>query len=316
VTLTSGSYTSAAATLSGGNAQINIPAGSLQIGSDTLTVHYTPDTSSSSIYASASGTGKVTVTLVAPTIKITPSLNFYTPSQALEVNVNVNAPAGIDPPPTGSVTLSGDSFISGAITLNGGEAQITIPSGSLAAGTVALTAVYTADSSSAKLYSSVSHTITITAAQPATLSPSSGTISTSQTFTWRGGVGPTEYRLWLGADGPATDNLYASGPTTATSVTVTIPSDGVTVYANLGQLINGDWQSTAYTFTEPGSTTPATLTPSSGMLLTSQNFSWSNGVGPADYRLWLGTEGPGTMTFTTRARRQIPRSRLRFRRTA
>jgi hypothetical protein len=43
VTLTSGTYASGAVTLSGGSAMINIPAGSLAVGMDTLTANYTPD---------------------------------------------------------------------------------------------------------------------------------------------------------------------------------------------------------------------------------------------------------------------------------
>jgi hypothetical protein len=56
VTLTSGSFTSSAATLSSGSATVNIPAGSLAVGSDTLTAAYTPDSSSSSTYIKANGT--------------------------------------------------------------------------------------------------------------------------------------------------------------------------------------------------------------------------------------------------------------------
>jgi hypothetical protein len=64
VTLTSGTYTSAAATLVSGSAQIDIPAGSLAEGSDTLSASYTPDSASSSTYKTATGTSSaVTVTL-------------------------------------------------------------------------------------------------------------------------------------------------------------------------------------------------------------------------------------------------------------
>jgi len=56
VTLTSGSYTSAATALSSGNATINVPAGSLALGSDTLTASYAPDSNDASIYNTASGT--------------------------------------------------------------------------------------------------------------------------------------------------------------------------------------------------------------------------------------------------------------------
>jgi subtilase family serine protease len=65
VTLTSGSYTSAATTLAGGDASITIPAGSLTAGNDTLNVAYAPDAASSSTYLSASGSGAVTVTAAA-----------------------------------------------------------------------------------------------------------------------------------------------------------------------------------------------------------------------------------------------------------
>ena len=56
VTLTSGAYTSAATTLANGSAQIVIPAGSLAVGSDTLSASYTPDSASSSTYKTAVGT--------------------------------------------------------------------------------------------------------------------------------------------------------------------------------------------------------------------------------------------------------------------
>jgi len=61
VTLTSGSYTSAASTLSGGSVKINVPAGSLAIGTDTLTASYSGDGN----YSSATGTSSVTVTTAA-----------------------------------------------------------------------------------------------------------------------------------------------------------------------------------------------------------------------------------------------------------
>jgi hypothetical protein len=83
------------------------------------------------------------------------------------------------------------------------------------------------------------------------LTPSSGTLSTSQTFTWSNGAGPAEYALWLGTTGAGSSNLYNSFETTQTSATVSIPSNGVTVYGTLRQLISGTWQVTRYTFTEP-----------------------------------------------------------------
>ena len=56
VTLTGGDYTSSATTLVSGVAIIDVPAGSLATGTDSLMATYTPDSNSSSIYTSATGT--------------------------------------------------------------------------------------------------------------------------------------------------------------------------------------------------------------------------------------------------------------------
>jgi hypothetical protein len=65
VTLTGGGYSSTQS-LSSGSTQFNISAGSLSTGSGTFTANYTPDSSSSSTYNSATGTSSaVTVTVPA-----------------------------------------------------------------------------------------------------------------------------------------------------------------------------------------------------------------------------------------------------------
>jgi len=79
VTLTSGSYISAATILSSGSAIITIPAGSLALGSDTLSASYTPDSSSSSIYGASTGAAAVTVT---GTVTKLPQTITFTPSPA------------------------------------------------------------------------------------------------------------------------------------------------------------------------------------------------------------------------------------------
>jgi hypothetical protein len=135
----------------------------------------------------------------------------------------------------------------------------------------------------------------------ATLSPTAGTVLTSsQTFSWANGVGPTAYELYLGTTGVGSDNLYSSGQTTATSEAVTLPTYGVTVYARLYQRINGVWQSADTTYTEGGTITPATLSPTAGTVLSaSQTFSWANGAGPSAYALYLGTAGVGSDNLYT-----------------
>ncbi len=62
VTLSSGSYSSGPVTMANGASTILVAAGSLAVGTDTLTAAYTPDTASTGIYNSATGTGSVTVT--------------------------------------------------------------------------------------------------------------------------------------------------------------------------------------------------------------------------------------------------------------
>jgi hypothetical protein len=135
----------------------------------------------------------------------------------------------------------------------------------------------------------------------ATLTPSSGTLSPSQLFTWNNGEGPLDFTVQFGTKGEESNDLYGSRLTTATSVTVSIPSNGVTVYGTLNQRINGTWQVSHYTFTEPGTPTLATLsvpgantatTPPT--LLSSQQFTWNNGAGPVEYDLLLGTTGVGS----------------------
>jgi len=62
VTLSSGSFTSSAATLSSGTATFYVQPGLLAKGSDTLTVSYSPDSASSATYGKATGTAAMTIT--------------------------------------------------------------------------------------------------------------------------------------------------------------------------------------------------------------------------------------------------------------
>jgi len=164
VTLTSGSYTSAATTLAGGSATINVPAGALAVGVDTLTINYAPDSSSSSTYNSATGTTSVTVTasgLTTPTVTVTPASSSITTAQALTVTAGVSGATG-QPTPTGSVTLASGTYTSASTSLTGGNATISIPAGSLAIGSDTLTVNYTPDSASSATYSTASGSTVVT----------------------------------------------------------------------------------------------------------------------------------------------------------
>ena len=62
VTLSSGSFTSSPVTLNAGTATFYIQPGSLAKGADTLTVTYSPDSSSSATYGTSTGTAAMTIT--------------------------------------------------------------------------------------------------------------------------------------------------------------------------------------------------------------------------------------------------------------
>lgn len=183
VILSSGSYTSPAATLSSGSASIVMTAGSLAAGTDTLTVSYTPDTAASSRYKSASGTASVTVTmpsLPVPTVTVIPASSSITTAQALTVSVSVGGSNGT---PTGSIVLSSGIYSSSMTVLVSGSASIALPAGLLPAGSDTLTVTYTPDATSSSIYKSAAGTasVTVTSSTNSTymltvnsLAPSSG----------------------------------------------------------------------------------------------------------------------------------------------
>jgi hypothetical protein len=240
VKLTSGSYTSTTSALTSGAATINIPAGALSAGTDTLTVSYTPDTGSASIYTSATGSAVVTVTKATPTVTVSPSPTSITALQSLSVTVTV---AGT-PTPTGSITLTSGSYTSSAMTLSSGSVTINIAAGALAVGNDTLTATYTPDASSSPIYGNASGTGTVTVAQT---NPTPSISTFSPTYADAGGAaftltvngagfvsGSTVYwgtfalattyvsATQLTASVPATD-IAASG---TTSITVQSPTPG------------------------------------------------------------------------------------------
>ncbi|MFP5226749.1 MAG: FG-GAP-like repeat-containing protein [Acidobacteriota bacterium] len=155
VVLSSGGFTSSAATLSSGAATINLAAGVLAAGTDALTATYSPDASSSATYNAATGTGSVSVAKLTPTVSVTPSAASITAAQALTVTVAVGGGTG-NPLPTGSVVLSSGSFTSAAATLTSGSATLNVGAGLLALGADALMVTYTPDGASAATYSAAS----------------------------------------------------------------------------------------------------------------------------------------------------------------
>jgi len=183
--LSSGSYSSAATTLSSGAATLVIPAGSLSVGTDTLTATYTPDSSSSSSFNTSTATATVNVTSAAattPTVNVTTTSNI-TIAQSLAVTIAVS---GSGTTPTGTVKLASGSYSSSTTALASGTANITVPAWTLSVGTHTLTATYTPDTAGAANYNVATGTASVivtTAAPTVTVTPASTSILTTQSLS-------------------------------------------------------------------------------------------------------------------------------------
>ena len=133
-------------------------------------------------------------------------------------------------------------------------------------------------------------------------SPTPGTTltGTSVTFNWTAGGGVTKYELQLGITGLGSSNVYNAAGTTTNGLTtgaITVPANGVTVYARLKSYINGAWQYNDYTYMESGTPIKAALTsPTPGTTLTgtSVTFNWTAGGGVTKYEFQLGIIGHGS----------------------
>ncbi|HUB51237.1 MAG TPA: glycoside hydrolase family 44 protein [Terracidiphilus sp.] len=329
VTLSDGSYTSAAATLSGGSAIITIPANNLAAGTATLTAVFTPDQSSSSTYTGATGTGSVIVTaLINPTVTVTPGLSSITSNQSLSVTVAVAGGSG-NPTPTGSVTLVSGSYSSGATTISNGSASITIPANKLADGTATLTATYTPDTNSSSIYVGATGTGSVTVTAPTTYvltidssTPASGipvTVSpadvngqtngtTPFTRTYDSGTqvsltaaatsGSYSFSSWTGCS-PAPTTTYGCVLTISANSTVTAaynpPASPTITVTPTGPVTIGTQQQFAASFAGfPNGTSQAVtwkVSPPSGSSLSAGDIS-SNGLYNTPY------PAPATVTVT------------------
>jgi len=163
VTLASGSYSSGSTALSGGGASINIPAGSLATGVDTLTASYSPDAASSSLYSGATGSNSVTVTGAT---KITPTISWATPG-----------------PITYGVGLSGLQ-LNASSTVDGSFSYSPATGAVLGAGTQTLSTTFTPTDSTNYTTATASVTLTVGKTSPIlTITPSASPITTAQPLT-------------------------------------------------------------------------------------------------------------------------------------
>jgi hypothetical protein len=144
VTVSSGRYTSSATSLIGGSAAITVPAGSLAIGTDTLTASYAGDDN----YRPATGSASVAITaLDMPTPSFSPSGGTYSSTQAVTIGDTVSGATiyyttnGATPTTSsaiynGPITVSASEIVKAIAVANGynpsatGSASYTVSSGS------------------------------------------------------------------------------------------------------------------------------------------------------------------------------------------
>ena len=232
VTLTSGSYTSTTTTLGGGTAIINIPAGSLATGSDTLTVTYLPDSASSSIYNSAVGVSSVEVNATSVLTTLTLSANPTSSAYGQQVSLS----ATLSPFSAQSNTTNGESvtFYNGNGSLGTGSLSsgvATFNVTTLPVGTDSIKAVYAGDTT---FLASTSNTLSFAVSLAA---PTITFTLPNQTY----GVPPFAVNATSNSSGAITYSVV-SGPATISGSTVTLTGTG-TVTLKASQVAAGNYLS-------------------------------------------------------------------------
>ena len=229
VTLSGGGYTSPAETLVGGSYTFNVAAGSLAIGSDTLTVTYSGDSN----YAAANKTATVQVNGLTASVTASPSAASINSNQPVTVTGAVTGSGGT---PTGTVTLTGGGYTSPATALNNGSYSITIPANALNTGSDTLTVTYNGNSiydAGAFGTTTVSVTLVVLLTPTVTVTPASSSVDSNQslnvTVTVAGsGATPTgTVTLTSGSYSSGAVTLGSSGCTAASCV-ITIPANSLT----------------------------------------------------------------------------------------
>jgi serine protease len=128
------------------------------------------------------------------------------------------------------------------------------------------------------------------------VSPAPGTTigGTTANFAWTQGAGVSEYWLRIGSS-PGSSNLFNSSMGTATSATVPgLPASG-DIHVQLSSRLGDTWVDEDYVYQGAAADLAEMIAPTPGGTLgTTETFMWTQGVGPVEYRLMLGTQGAGS----------------------
>jgi hypothetical protein len=247
ITLTSGTYASAATTLTGGSAVIAVPGSALAIATDTLTAAYTPDTASSSTYNSAMGTNSVTVT-AAPS-----------PTFSLSNNGPITFEASASTGNTATISVAPANGFTGAVNL--ACAVTTTPANPTSPATCSVTPSVTITGVSAQdaTLTVITTTTTTAGAYAVTVTGTSGAITMPTTVTANVSayIAPS---FTLSNGGVIT--ISSPGATTGNTTTITVmPSGGftgnVTLTAALTSSPTGATDPPTFSF---GATSPVNIT--------------------------------------------------------
>jgi hypothetical protein len=119
-------------------------------------------------------------------------------------------------------------------------------------------------------------------------------------FEWATVPGATYYALWVG-NTLGGYSLYA-GVETGQSRTVSVPTNGSTIYVRLFTYVGGLWRWNDYTYTAYNKVTTEKaemLSPTGGTTLSGDrvNFQWKSGVGATYIALWVGTTVGGNNLY-------------------
>jgi hypothetical protein len=130
-------------------------------------------------------------------------------------------------------------------------------------------------------------------AQMTTPAPGSTLTASTAAFQWAGGIGVSQYVLWVGTSSGANDLAILDRGTNLGATVTGLQVDGRTLHVRLWSLI-GSWQFHDYTYTASSDQTPARAqmsTPAPGLALTASSvaFQWTGGTGASQYVLWVGT---------------------------
>ncbi len=219
-----------------------------------------------------------------------------------------------------TVTPSGGSPISGALSYNSSTHVLTFnPSSNLANSTT-----YTAALSANITDGSGNHLAATTwqfttqsgggggGSPLATMSsptPGSTLSGSTVTFTWNPGTSALQYYLYVGTS-TGSSSIYSSSEGTSLSDTVSnIPTNGSTVYVRLWTRLSSGWQYNDYTYVTGngggggGGGSPLAImsspTPGSTLSGSTVTFTWNPGTSALQYYLYVGTSTGSSSIYSS-----------------